>query len=133
MSAVQSHVSFILDDLAKKAVAEIISLFDNTFAAFIEELCKKQNEIDQLKKKLESSSDDVNTTGNIVQERLSSLSSVEEFCVSLQTSNEEEDLEQNYISPVTQWDFSNEQYEFEGKVEAKLEGYDGSYSLPCLY
>lgn len=108
----QSHVAFILDDLAKKAVAEIITLFDNTFAAFIEELCKKQNEIDQLKKKFESQAN-VNTAGNIVQEKLSALPSVEEFSVSLQTSNE--DVERKSSSPVTQWDFPDEQqYEFEG-------------------
>lgn len=111
----QSHVAFILDDLAKKAVSEIITLFDNTFAAFIEELCKKQNEIDQLKKKLESPADDVNTAENIMQEKLSALSSFEEFSVRLQTSNEE-DVERKSSSPVTQWDFPDEQqYEFEGK------------------
>ncbi|XP_076151953.1 uncharacterized protein LOC143135115 [Alosa pseudoharengus] len=114
MSTVQSHVALILDDLAKKAVAEIITLFDNTFAAFIEELCKKQNEIDHLKKKLVSPQD-VNTAGNIVHEKPSVLS-YGEFSVNLQTSNEQTDLEPKSSSTVvTQWDFPDEQqYDFEG-------------------
>ena len=115
MSAVQSHVAFILDNLAKKAVAEIITLFDNTFTAFIGELSKKQNEIDQLKKKLELPQADVNAVGSTVQEKPSVLS-YDETSFNRQTSNEEEPTS-DCSTVVVQWDFSDEQqYDFEGKA-----------------
>ncbi|XP_062379993.1 zinc finger protein 629-like [Sardina pilchardus] len=115
MSTIQSHVALILDDLSKKAVAEIMRLFDNTFAAFLEELSKKQNEIDHLKKKLSPQDDDVDTAGNIVHEKPSVLS-YGEFSGDLQTSNEETDLKPKSTSTtVTHWDFPDEQqYDFEG-------------------
>ncbi|XP_063049735.1 zinc finger protein 852-like [Engraulis encrasicolus] len=53
MSCIEGRVSLILEDLTKKAVAEIMKLFDGTFAAFIEELNKKQSDIHRLTKKLE--------------------------------------------------------------------------------
>ncbi|KAL2098136.1 hypothetical protein ACEWY4_007343 [Coilia grayii] len=116
MSAIESHVAFILDDLAKKAVAEIIKLFDNTFAAFIEELNKKQNDIDQLKKKLYSSQVHEDTAEKTLQEQLS-LSRQGESLVNHQTIIENFNFEQHFrcSTEVTQWDFPDgQQYIFEG-------------------
>ncbi|XP_063049734.1 transcription factor Ovo-like 2 [Engraulis encrasicolus] len=54
MSTIEFRVAFILDDFAKKAASEITKLFESNFAAYIEELNKKQRHIDQLTKTLEA-------------------------------------------------------------------------------
>ncbi|XP_072524443.1 uncharacterized protein [Salminus brasiliensis] len=53
MVTLQNHVSSILAKSAKTAADEIIKLFDSSFEAFTEELRKRQDEIDALRRKLE--------------------------------------------------------------------------------
>ncbi|KAL7851125.1 hypothetical protein AOLI_G00214810 [Acnodon oligacanthus] len=53
MVTLQHHVSSILDKSARAAAEEIIKLFDSSFEAFSEELHKRQEEIDTLRRKLE--------------------------------------------------------------------------------
>ncbi|XP_063049762.1 glutamic acid-rich protein-like [Engraulis encrasicolus] len=117
MSAIESHVSLILEDLSKKAVAEIIKLFDRTFAAFIQELNKKQSDIDRLTKKLEESNNNanqvhVNTTRQPLR-KPSSLQHVEPL-VTAQESN----FEHDYSTQVQQLDSPV-------KLEFIFEGDDG--------
>ncbi|KAL7842254.1 hypothetical protein SRHO_G00239430 [Serrasalmus rhombeus] len=60
MVTLQHHVSSILDKSARAAAEEIIKLFDSSFEAFSEELHKRQEEIDTLRRKLEVAETELN-------------------------------------------------------------------------
>lgn len=139
MSAVESHVAFILDDLAKRAVAEIMKLFDNTFAAFIEELNKKQNDIDRLTKTLHSNQV-VDTTGKTSDETFPTSRHGESHGNHQSAEDSQHwamgNMGQHCLSTqVTQWDFPDEQqYIFEGRLYILMQSHITCYhiKMKCL-